>query len=71
MMIPSQWDGPRRAAAAVALPPGPSASAVVNTATAEMAAPRLERPAWLRTAMFAAVLLAVSWLAMWLESAAR
>jgi hypothetical protein len=72
MMIPGQWEGGPRAATAVtvSLP-----STIHPHLTAEVPTrPRpsqSQTPAWLSVTLFASMLLAVSWLVMWLEAASR
>ena len=72
MMIPGQWERGKGVAAGPppsAPTPSPRADAGHQAATAEVG--RLELPAWLRVPVFAAALLAATWLAMWMKAAAR
>ena len=73
MMIPGQWEGRPRTAAAVEVPLSATLQAPLNGRVGDASTPRPRRelPAWLRVTSFAAILLAVSWLVMWLEAATR
>jgi hypothetical protein len=77
MMIPGQWEGRPRplpsTAAELRLTP-PSAPPPVIARHDEGPPPDLggrERPGWVKAAIFAAILLAASWLVMWLAAASR
>jgi ferric-dicitrate binding protein FerR (iron transport regulator) len=72
VIIPSQWDGPRHTSAAAAVPPSPASTpAIVAREPSPPEPRRRERPGWVRASLFAAMLLAVTWLMLWLESTAR
>ena len=71
-MIPGAWE-PRRHPSASVNPlalPGPPVAAG-PAAIESPAAPRHEMPGWLGTSIFAAALVAVSWLAMYVQALAR
>jgi hypothetical protein len=75
MMIPGQWEGrprpPMTPAAELALEP-PSAPPVVGGADGSLRSEsKRERPGWERVAIYAAALLAASWVAMWLDAPSR
>jgi hypothetical protein len=74
-MIPGQWDGPRKTAQTVELGLRlPSPAPKPSSQSADGARPALhlrERPGWERVGVFAAILLAASWLVMWLDAASR
>jgi ferric-dicitrate binding protein FerR (iron transport regulator) len=72
VIIPSQWDGPRHtSAAAAAPPPVASTPSMAPRALSPPEPRRRELPGWVRASLFAAMLLAVTWLMLWLESTAR
>jgi hypothetical protein len=73
MMIPGQFEGPARTAVVVATPLPPTApSAIGRGADAPpRQSRRRELPGWLKVALFAATLLAATWMVMWLDAAAR
>ena len=72
-MIPGVWE-PRRRSHASAEPPPVRPRPVTAAPIAiesTTAAPRRERPGWLGSAIFAAALVGVSWLAMYVQTRAR
>jgi hypothetical protein len=70
MMIPGEWeDRPRSAAGAEPSVPAPR---VDGRAAVESRPPqRRELPGWLKVSIFAATLLAATWLVMLLEATTR
>jgi hypothetical protein len=76
-MIPGQWEGrprPPMSPSAELATPQAAVPALENGRSdsgprADPAAP--ERPGWERATIFAALLLAASWLVMWLDAASR
>jgi hypothetical protein len=73
MMIPGQFEGPVRTAVAVVAPVPPTPASVTGRGAGESPQhpQRRELPGWLKVAIFAAILLAATWVVMWLDAAAR
>jgi hypothetical protein len=72
MMIPGQHEGRPRTAVALATPPlVPIAVSNRGAVIVPLDSQRRELPGWLKVAIFAAILLAATWLMMWTEAATR
>jgi ferric-dicitrate binding protein FerR (iron transport regulator) len=73
MMIPGQFEGTPRMAVAVAAPVPPMPALVTGPAAggSPQHPQRRELPGWVKVAIFAATLLAVTWVVMWLDAALR
>jgi hypothetical protein len=73
MMIPGQFEGSPRTVATFATPiPPPASSGIGRGPDASPPPPRRpELAGWLKVAIFAATLLAATWMVMWLDAAAR
>jgi hypothetical protein len=72
MMIPGQYERPSRTAAAAVTPVPPTALSPIGGGGESPRHPqRRELPGWLKVAIFAATLLAATWVVMWLAAPAR
>jgi hypothetical protein len=73
MMIPGQFESSPRTVATFVTPVSPTVSSPAGRGpdASPQHPPRRELPGWLKVAIFAATLLAATWMVMWLDAAAR